>query len=164
MDQDATWYGGRPQTRLYCARWGPSFLSGKKGGASPNFRPMSIVAKRPHGSRCHLVWRWASTQATLCYMGTQLPSHKGAEPSILGHVYQGQTAGWIKMPLGMEVGLGPGLIVLDGNPAPVPKRRGHNPPSFRPMSIVAKRSPISATAEHVFSISDARRTRYSSRH
>ena len=27
-------------------------------------------------------------------------------------------AGWIKMPLGMEVGLGPGDIVLDGDTAP----------------------------------------------
>jgi len=30
-------------------------------------------------------------------------------------VYCGQTVGWIKMPLGMEVGLGPGDIVLDGD-------------------------------------------------
>jgi len=30
-----------------------------------------------------------------------------------------QTAGWIKMPLGTEVGLGPGDIVLDENPATV---------------------------------------------
>jgi len=29
----------------------------------------------------------------------------------------GQTVGWIKMPLGKEVGLGPGHIVLDGDPA-----------------------------------------------
>ena len=29
------------------------------------------------------------------------------------HVYCGQTAGWINMPLSMEVGLGPGHIVLD---------------------------------------------------
>jgi len=28
-----------------------------------------------------------------------------------------QTAGWIKTALGMEVGLGPGHIVLDGDPA-----------------------------------------------
>jgi len=35
----------------------------------------------------------------------------------LAHVYYGQTAGWIKMALGMEVGLGPGHIVLDGDPA-----------------------------------------------
>jgi len=36
-------------------------------------------------------------------------------------VYCGQTAGWIKMPIGKEVGLGPGHIVLDRKPAP-PKR------------------------------------------
>jgi len=28
-----------------------------KGGGAPNFRPMSIAAKRLHGSRCHLVRR-----------------------------------------------------------------------------------------------------------
>jgi len=38
-----------------------------KKGHSPNFRPMSIVAKRLDGLRClHLVWRKASAQATLC--------------------------------------------------------------------------------------------------
>jgi len=26
-------------------------------GHSPNFRPMSVVAKRLDGLRCHLVWR-----------------------------------------------------------------------------------------------------------
>ena len=31
-------------------------------------------------------------------------------------------AGWVKMPLSMEVGLGPGDFVLDGDPAPLPKR------------------------------------------
>ena len=39
------------------------------------------------------------------------------------------------MALGMEVGLGPGHIVLDGDPTP-PK--GHTP-NFPPMSIFAKR-------------------------
>jgi len=24
MDQDATWYGGRPQSRPHCVRWGPT--------------------------------------------------------------------------------------------------------------------------------------------
>ena len=37
----------------------------------------------------------------------------------------------------MEVGLGQGYIVLDGNPAPLPKK-GAEPPNFQPMSIVAK--------------------------
>ena len=54
-------------------------------------------------------------------MGTQLPP-KGAQPTPpkknLAHVCCGQTAGWIKMPLGMEVGLGPGDFVLDEDPAP----------------------------------------------
>jgi len=47
-------------------------------------------------------------------------------------------AGWIKMPLGMEVGLGD--FVVDGNPAPPPQllKKGAEPPIFGP-SIVAKR-------------------------
>jgi len=73
---------------------------------------------------------------------------RGHRPLIFGHVYCGQTAGWIKMPLGTEVGLGPGHIVLNRNRAH--PQKGAQPPNFRPMSIVAKRSPISATAEHLF--------------
>jgi len=43
-------------------------------------------------------------------------------------VYCGQTAEWIKMKLGMQVGLGPGHIVLDGNSAS--SQRGTAPPQF----------------------------------
>jgi len=39
-------------------------------------------------------------------------------PPILAHVHCGQAVGWIEMKLGMEVGLGPGRIVLGGDPAP----------------------------------------------
>ena len=85
IDQDATWYGGRPRSRQLCVRWGP-------------------ISPAPK---------------------------KGHNPKFSASVYCGQTARWIKMPLGREVGLGPG-------------------DNFRPMSIVAKRSPISATAELVF--------------
>jgi len=53
-------------------------------------------------------------------------------------VYCGQTVGWIKMKLGMEVGLGPGDFVLDGDPAPPQKKKEHTP-NFRSMSVVAKR-------------------------
>jgi len=38
----------------------------------------------------------------------------GGAPQFSAHVYCGQTAGWIKMALSMEAGLGPGHIVLDG--------------------------------------------------
>jgi len=45
-----------------------------------------------------------------------------------------------------EIGLGPSDIVLDEDPAP-PRKGAQHLPTFRPMSIVAKRSPISAAAE-----------------
>ena len=66
--------------------------------------------------------------------GPSSPSPKGEQP----HICCGQMAAWIKLPLGMEVGLGAGDFVLDGDPAPSPKR-GRSPQNFRPMFIVAKR-------------------------
>jgi len=45
-------------------------------------------------------------------------------------VYCCQTVGWIKMKLGMQVGLGPGHIMLHGYPAPLPK--GAQSPIFGP--------------------------------
>jgi len=54
---------------------------------------------------------------------------KGQSPQFSVHFYCGQTAGCIKMPLGMEVGFSPGHFVLDGDPAPS---------IFRPTSIVPK--------------------------
>ena len=79
MNQDATWYDGRPRLRQHRARWGPS--STPKGTAQ-----------------------------------------------FSAHVCCGQTAGWIKMPLGAKVGLGPGHIVLHGDPAlPLPKGAESHP-------------------------------------
>ena len=91
MHQDSTWYGGRPQPRGLCVRWGPNSHSPERGRAPPQF---------------------------------------------LAHVCCGQTAGWIKMALGMEVSLGPGHTVLDGESAPLPKK-GADPPNFQPIFIVA---------------------------
>jgi len=93
MYQDTTWFGGRPQPRWHCVRWGPSS-----------------------------------------------PSPKGAQPppQFLANVRCGQTAGWSKTPLGMEVGLGPGDLCSTGTQLP-PQKKGHSPlPNFWPMSIVAK--------------------------
>ena len=89
MDQDASWYGRRPQPRPHRVRWGPS------------------------------------------------TPQKGHSPQIFGRVYCGQMVAWIEMPLGMKIGVGPGNIVLDGDPTP-PEMR-HSPPNFRLMSVVAKR-------------------------
>jgi len=62
-------------------------------------------------------------------MRTQLLPKKGRNPQFSAHVYCGQTAGWIVMPLSMEVGLGPGHIVLDLDAAPPFAKRG-TAPSF----------------------------------
>ena len=73
-------------------------------------------------------------------MGSQVPSVKrGRSPQFSGDVYSGQMAGWIKMVLDIEVGLGPGDILLDGDQPTLIKKAAEPPPIFRPISIVAKR-------------------------
>jgi len=48
---------------------------------------------------------------------------KGHNPQFLPHVCCGKMAVYIKMPLGTEVGLCQGDIVLDGEPAPPPPKK-----------------------------------------
>ena len=73
--------------------------------------------------------------------GDQPPLPKGHIPQFSAYVCCGQMAGLIRMPLGSEVSIGPGHIVLDEEPAP---QKGDTA-----MSVMVKRSPISATAEHL---------------
>ena len=63
---------------------------------------------------------------------------KGHSPQFLARVHCGQMARWTKMPLGTEVGLGPGDFVFDGEPAPPHKKRHSPHTQFLTMSIVAK--------------------------
>jgi len=61
-------------------------------------------------------------------METQCPSPKrGRYPKFSAHVYCGQTAGWIRMPLGTKVGLSPGDSVLDVDSAPSSSQTGWSP-------------------------------------
>ena len=62
--------------------------------------------------------------------GPYSPAEKGAQPSPprSAHVYCGQMAGWIKMALGMEIGLSPCDLVLHGD-HPLLKK-GAEPPIF----------------------------------
>ena len=100
----------------------------ERGRSPPIFRPVSIVAKQLGGSRCHLVGRQASAKATLCYWGPSSPSPKRKQnPPIFGRVYCGQTAGWIKMPLGREssTSIASGILI---HPAVWPfGHNGHGP-------------------------------------
>ena len=68
--------------------------------------------------------RQASAPDTLCYMGTQLPlPQRGTAPNLR------PISVVAKMPLGMQVGLGPGDFVLDGERRPLPKK-GREAPKF----------------------------------
>jgi len=131
--------GYRPRPRRHCVRWGHSSHS-PKGQRPPIFGPC-------------LSWRngWLDQDATwyggrpwprrhCVRWGSSSPNKGHSTAHLSAHVYSGQTAGWIKMPLGTVVDLGPGHIVLDGDSTPTTK--GHSSPLFSPMSIVAKRSPI----------------------
>jgi len=136
MHQGATWYECRPQPRGLCVRWRPSSPS-PKGGGPPIFGPCLLW---PNGwmdqdatwhedmPQTRGVWvRWGSS-----------PSPKreaeagGRVPQFSAHGYCGRMAGWIKMALGTEVGLGPVHIVLDGDTALLPKTGGRAPQIFGP--------------------------------
>jgi len=140
MHQNATWYG--PRDFVLDGDPAPP----KRGrNPSPIFGP-SIVAKRLDGSRWHLAWRWVLVHATLCWMGTQLPSPKtGHSPQFSAHFYCVQTAGCMKLPLRMEVCLSSGDFVLGGVPAPA--KGAQQPPPLLGLCLLWLRSPISATAE-----------------
>ena len=78
-------------------------------------------------------------------MRLQLPPKRGTTLQFSVHVHCGQTAGWMNSPLGTEVDLGTGHIVLDGVPC-CPQKEHSSPPLFGPY-LLWPRSPISATAE-----------------
>jgi len=134
MDEDETWHAGRPRPGDIVLDEDPG--PPKRGTVPPIFGPCLLwpngwmdqdatwYGGRPRPRQLHCV-RWVPSSPP-----------KGAQPPVLAHVYCGQTAPCIRIPLGTEAGLGPGDIVLDGTQFP-PKRG--TAPNFRPMSIVAKR-------------------------
>jgi len=169
MDQDPTWYGGRPRPSdiLLHGELAPP----PQNGRAPQFSVHVYCSQSLRGSRFHLVWRQASVQATLCarwgpsspstkrghcsplfgpcllcpngfmdqystyYGGRPRPTRycvrwgpsspspkRGQNPQFSADVCCGQTAGWIKMQLVPEVGLGPGRIVTWGPSSPSQQR------------------------------------------
>ena len=139
MHQDTTCYGGRPQHRRHCVRWGPSSPTPK--GHSPPFSAHVRYGQTAGWIKMPLCTEVDLGPGDIVLDGDPVPPSpkKGTQPPILAHVRCGQTAGWTKMSLGTEVRLGLGDFVLDGDPAPTPKNGALPPPNFRRMSIVAKR-------------------------
>ena len=66
---------------------------------------------RPHCARC----------------GPSSPCPKRGHTPNFRPITIVETTAWVNMPLGMEVGLGPGHIVLDRNPAAPPPKGGTAP-------------------------------------
>ena len=137
----------------------------KKGDTAPNFRTMSIVPKRPDGSRCPWYGGRPRPRPHCARWGPSSPSpKKGHSPQFSAHVYCAQTAGCIKMPLGTKIGLGPGHIVLQGDPAS-PRIRGTAPkifglcllwPNDRPSQLLLSTCPLAYKNVHISSLSLAK--------
>jgi len=106
--QDTTWYSGRHRPRPHCVRWGPNSPSPK--GTQPPIFAQCFVAKRLDGLRCHMVGLGPDDFVFDGDPATQLKRHS-PHTKFLAHVYCGQTALCIKMPLGTEVNLGPGDVL-----------------------------------------------------
>jgi len=109
MNQDTTWYAGRPRPRRLCVRWEPSSPQRKGAQHPPIFGPCLLW---PNG--------WMDQDATFC--GGRLRSR----PHCVRYA-----------------------------PSSPSERAQH--PSFWPMSIVTKWSPISATAEYLCLFTRCRR-------
>jgi len=134
MDQDETWHTGRPRPWPHCVSWGPNCPSSKGAQQPPIFGPYLLW---PNGWMDQdVTWYEGRTRPRrLCVRwGPSFPlAKKEAEPppQFSAHVHYGETDGWIKMALGTEVGLGPGYIVLDWDPAPLPKKGAEPLPNFK---------------------------------
>jgi len=81
MDQDGTWYGGRPWSNPNCARWGHSSSPPKKGRAPPIFGPSLLW---PNGwMHQDAIWYVGRPQSRrlrrLLLDGDPGPTPKGAE-------------------------------------------------------------------------------------
>ena len=156
MHQDATWYGDRPQPTGVCVRWGPCPLPKKGGGVRG--RSLQFLAHVSCGQTAAIAACIKMELGTEVSLGpvrialdgdtAPLPQKGGRAPQFSAHLYCGQMAAWIKMPLGTEVGLSlihisePTRLCVRWGPSPLPKKEadpGGGAPNFWPMSLVAKR-------------------------
>ena len=114
MDQDPTWYGGRPRPRPHSARWGPSSPPQKGAEPHPQFLAHVCCGQTAGWIKMPLSMEVGLSPAHIVLHGDQLFPQKGHSPQFLAHICCGQMTTWIKMPLGTKIGLGPGHIVLYG--------------------------------------------------
>jgi len=110
MHQDATWYGGTPQPRRPCVRWGPSSPPQKKG-TFPQFSAHVCCCQTAVCIRIPLGAEVGLSLGVIVLDGDPAPPPlKGTAPNFRPCPLW-PMVGWTKMPLGVEVGLGPGNFV-----------------------------------------------------
>jgi len=84
---------------------GTQFLLQKSNKGPSQFLTMCILTKWLDRQRWHLACRWTWVQHTFCYMEIDVPSPKTNHNQFLVHLYYGQMARCVKMPLGMQISL-----------------------------------------------------------
>jgi len=90
MDQDATWYAGRPRPRPHCFRWDP-VLPNKRSTAAP------LLAHVYCGQTARRIKISLGTELGLGHRPHFLrqrpnsPTERGTAPPLSAHVYCGQT-------------------------------------------------------------------------
>jgi len=123
MDQDGNWHG---QATL-CYIWNQ--LPSPKNGQSPLIFGPSLLWQNGwmHQDATWYGGRLQPMRLCVRWGPSRPPQKWGGAPQFPAHVYCGQTAGWMKLPLGTDVCHGPNDIVLHGDSAP-PRRA--QPPIF----------------------------------
>jgi len=123
MDQDEAWRGGGPRPSHIMLGGDPAPPEGHR---PPIFGPCLLWPScwMDQGATWYEGMPRPREHCVICGPISPPPLIRGTELHFLSDVYCDQMAGWIQMPLGTKVGLGPGHIVSDGDPVP---QRGHSP-------------------------------------
>jgi len=105
-DQDATWYGGRPRPKQRYVTRRTTFSLPRTGGrAPPIFEPCLLW---PNGWM-DLDANWYGDRPRprphCAEWGPSSPPKKGHSRQCSAYVYCGQTDGWIRMSIGMVIGV-----------------------------------------------------------
>jgi len=125
-DVQAGCYGGvfssATGARLTTERASPSAADRRHGGNRRLNASPQGDAQEAHCRQSTAGQRHRRFCATVCKTVRPMLSYRCLSCLSVTLVYCGQTAGWIMMKLGMQVGFGSSHIVLDGDPAPLPQK------------------------------------------
>jgi len=156
MDQYATCCGGRPQSSRHCVRWGPScclpLLPARRGVQQPaEFSAHVCFGQTAGWIETSLGMEVGFGLAHCVRWGLKHTQPQGAQPPIFGlcllwpNGWMDQCATWYggrPRPRPHCIRWGPSS----------PRRTGHSSPPLFGRCLVTKRSPISATAEHLLTL------------